>query len=507
VSSKNGVNYLLAHAATNHLKISTEGRLKKSILRTENLTKRFGSVTALSKADFSINEGEIRAIVGANGAGKSTFARILSGEIAPDDGDIYLNDQAVVFGSPKDSLDCGISMVPQDFGLIESMSVAENISLRAMQDSLVYRNSTSIHRAQRIFQSMSADISPEKIVDELSVSEKQLVAIAKALNTNSQIIIFDEPTSVLDSNSFTVIKRLLNNLRESGKSIIYVTHKLDEVFDVADSVSVFVHSEIALTSAVSDITKEDLYKYFNIAASSVDWTLPTDKSIPRLTVNNLTTKYLKDISFTVNAGESVGVVSDNHARSVELIKCVFGVNKKTSGTVTCNGKLLTRPSASVASNVGFIPEDRRHDGIFDLFRVFENISFLNFRKRSRLGILDQASLVLNAKKYIEALRIKCESVFQPIRHISGGNQQKVLLARWMSYDFDLLLLLEPTAGIDLGGKSEIHAIILELRSNGKSFLITSSDKRELERMCDKILVIKDGKIDKFTTTERYFSTN
>jgi len=481
--------------------------LKKNILRTENLTKSFGSVTALSKADFSINEGEIRAIVGANGAGKSTFAKILSGEITPDDGDVYLNDQPVVFSSPKDSLDCGISIVPQDFGLIESMSVAENISLRTMQNSLMYRNSTSIHRAQQIFQSMSADINPQKTVGELSVSEKQLVAIAKALNTKSQIIIFDEPTSVLDSNSFAVIKELLNNLRESGKSIIYVTHKLDEVFDVADSVSVFVHSKIVLTSAVSDITKEELFKYFNIAAPGVDQVLPSDKSVPRLIIRNLTTQYLEDVSFTVNAGESVGVVSDNHARSVELIKSVFGIIKKRSGTVALNDRLLTTPSVCVANKVGFIPEDRRHDGIFDLFRVFENISFLNFRTRSRWGFLDQASLVLNAKQYVEALRINCESVYQPIRHISGGNQQKVLLARWMSYDFDLLLLLEPTAGIDLGGKSEIHAIILKLRSNGKSFLITSSDKRELERMCDKILVIKNGKVDKFTTTERYFSPN
>lgn len=481
--------------------------MNRSILRTENLTKRFGSVTAVSQADFTINEGEIRAIIGANGAGKSTFVRILFGEITPDEGEVYLNDERVSFSSPKDALDYGISMVPQDFGLIETMSVAENISLRDTQYSVIYRNSTSIHRAQQIFQSMSADIDPEKIVNELSVSEKQLVAIAKALNTKSNVVIFDEPTSVLDSNSFVVIKKLLNDLRESGKSIIYVTHKLDEVFEVADSVSVFVDSRIVVTSAVSDIRKDDLFKYFNIAASVVDPKRPGDKSTPLLIVKNLTSQYLEDVSFTINVGESVGVVSDNHVRSVELIKSIFGVSKKKFGTVTLNGKLLTTPSVCVANNVGFIPEDRRHDGIFALFRVFENISFLNFQKTSRLGIFNRDSLVLNAKEYIEALRIKCKSVYQPIRQISGGNQQKVLLARWMSYDFDLLLLLEPTAGIDLGGKSEFHSIILKLRNNGKSFLITSSDKRELERMCDKILVIKDGKLKEFTTTEAYFSPN
>lgn len=481
--------------------------MKKSILRTKNLTKSFGSVTAVSNADFSIDEGEIRAIIGANGAGKSTFVRILFGEITPDQGEVYLHDEPVSFSSPKDALDYGISMVPQDFGLIETMSVAENISLRDTHSSVIYRNSTSIHRAQQIFQSMSAVIDPEEIVNQLSVSEKQLVAIAKALNTKSNIVIFDEPTSVLDSNSFVVIKKLLNDLRESGKSIIYVTHKLDEVFEVADSVTVFVDSKIVVTSAVSDIKKEDLFKYFNMATPVVDPVHQDDKSTPLLIVKNLTTQYLDDVSFTINVGESVGVVSDNHVRSVELIKSIFGVSKRKFGTVALNGKLLTTPSVCVANKVGFIPEDRRHDGIFALFRVFENISFLNFQKTSRLGIFNRESLVLNAKEYIEALRIKCKSVYQPISHISGGNQQKVLLARWMSYDFDLLLLLEPTAGIDLGGKSEFHSIILKLRNNGKSFLVTSSDKRELERMCDKILVIKDGKMKEFTTTEGYFSPN
>jgi ABC-type sugar transport system ATPase subunit len=479
----------------------------KNILRTKNLTKSFGSVTALSEADFSIEEGEIRAIIGANGAGKSTFVRILFGEIAPDQGGVYLQDEPVFFSSPKDALDCGISMVPQDFGLIETMSVAENISLRTTQGSSIYKNSTSIHRAKQILDSISADVDPQKIVTELSVSEKQLVAIAKALNTQSQLMIFDEPTSVLDSNSFGVIKDLLNQLKQSGKSIIYVTHKLDEVFDVADSVSVFVDSKIVLTSQVSELSKEDLFKYFNIAASIATPVSSSDKSRPLLIVNNLTTQFLKDVSFTLNAGESVGVISDNHARSVELIKSIFGVSKKTSGTVTLNGKRLTTPSVCVANKVGLIPEDRRHDGIFSLFRVFENISFLNFRRRSRLGFLDQGFLILNAKRYIDALRIKCKSVYQPVRHLSGGNQQKVLLARWMSYDFDLLLLLEPTAGIDLGGKSEIHDIILKLRTEGKSFLITSLDKRELERMCDRILVIREGRIKDFTTTERYFSRN
>jgi ABC-type sugar transport system ATPase subunit len=480
--------------------------LDDSILRTKDLSKSFGSVIALSKSDFSIKAGEIRAIVGSNGAGKSTFAKILSGEITPDGGNIYFNDRPVFFQSPRDSLDCGISMVPQDFGLIETMTVAENINLRSMKNSVLYRGSTAVDQSQTVLQSISADIDPQVCVEELSVSEKQLVAIAKALNTKSSIVIFDEPTSVLDSNSFVVIKQLLNKLKESGKAIIYVTHKLDEVFEVADSVSVFVNSKIVLTARVSDISKDDLFNYFNLATFAIDTSKPGDNSKPLLIVKNLTTEHLDNVSFTVNAGESVGVVSDSHVRSVDLIKSVYGINKRKSGVITFKGKFLTTPTVCVGNKVGFIPEDRRHDGIFSLFRIFENISFLNFQKASRWAVLDRTSLVFTAKQYIEALRIRGKSVFQPISHVSGGNQQKVLLARWMSFDFDLLLLLEPTSGIDLGGKSEIHAIVSKLRVEGKSFLITSSDKRELERMCNRILVIRSGKIEKNISTDLYFSS-
>jgi ABC-type sugar transport system ATPase subunit len=482
--------------------------LKESILRTTHLSKSYGSVKAVSNVDFSIEKGEIRAIVGSNGAGKSTFVKILYGEITPDEGAIYLDGKVVRFSSPKDALSSGISLVPQDFGLIEAMTVAENISLMDdTNNSIIYRESISNQRARHIFQNLAIDIDPGKIVGDLGVSEKQLVAIAKSLSVNSDIIIFDEPTSVLDANSFALIKNLLKELKSDGKAIIYVTHKLNEVFEIADSVSVFLEGEIVFTSQVDNIFEKDLLEYFSVNTFDPDSAVINNRSTPLLVVEDLTTQNLDNISFAVNTGESVGVVSNNHIESVELVKAIFGAVKKQNGEIRVRGELLTSPASCISNKVGFIPEDRRNDGIFYLFNVFENISILNFKKESRMGVVRRESLVRRTKDKIKTLRIKCESIYQPTAKLSGGNQQKVLLARWMANNFDLLLMLEPTAGIDLGGKADIHSIILGLKKNGKSFLVTSSDSRELEILCDKILYIVDGRIRKFITTAAYFSQN
>ncbi len=480
--------------------------MQNGVLRTQNVSKRYGSVLAVSKIDFSIDKGEIRAIVGGNGAGKSTFVKILFGGIVPDDGVIYLNGEPVRFKSPADALARGISLVPQDFGLIESMSVAENISLTdRVTNSTVYRASIANQRADKLFQRLSIAIDPTKKVDDLSVAEKQLVAIAKALSKDSEILIFDEPTSVLDANSFALIKNILSDLKKLGKSIIYVTHKLNEVFDVADSVSVFAGSKIVFTSDVLNLKKEDLLSHFNIAASSEVIKNFENNAPPLLVVKNLATQNIDNISFTVNAGESIGVVSDRHLESVELIKAIFGVVRRRSGAVTINNNILTSPSSCISNNVGFIPDDRWSEGLFRSFDIFENISILSFKNSTRFGVFRKSFLVQCAKEKIEKLRIKCESTYQSIADLSGGNQQKVMLARWMSRDLDLLLLLEPTAGIDVGGKSDIHSIILGLKYGGTSFLISSSDTRELEFICDKILLLASGKFVKFMPAPEYFS--
>jgi ribose transport system ATP-binding protein len=476
------------------------------VLHTVKLSKSYGEVKAVTDIDFSIRKGEIRAIIGANGAGKSTFVKLIYGEIIADSGSIYIKDKIVKFRNPSDALKNGISMVPQDFGLIESMSIAENLSLiNAGSSSIFYKKENANIQSEIILKKLSLAISPSKTVGELSVSEKQLISIAKALNTNSEIIIFDEPTSVLNINSFAVIKQIIADLKCAGKSIIYITHKLNEIFEIADSVSVFSDSKIVLTAEIKSIKKDDLLKFYSFSTNKKS--VKADVSIREslLVVENLFTQNLNSISFEVSKGESIGVMSNNYLEAVELATSVFGINNKKTGEVRLNGKVISSPYSAIKNKVGFIPEDRRKDGIFNQLNILDNVSILNFKPSSTFGVLNSNNLLLAANSKIQSLNIKCQSPFQSISELSGGNQQKVLFARWIAYDFELLILLEPTAGIDLGGKSDIHSIIEELKKCGKSFLIVSADLDELKIMSEKILSLENGKLQNITSSNKHFN--
>lgn len=405
-----------------------------------------------------------------------------------------------------DAIKGGISMVPQDFGLIESMSIAENLSLIKVDiNSIFYRNKNADLQTEIILKKLSINISPEKLVSELSVSEKQLVSIAKALNTNAEIIIFDEPTSVLNINSFTVIRQIISELKHAGKTIIYITHKLDEIFEIADTVSVFLDSKNVLTSDIKNIAKTDLLKFYNFSENKKNDKASVQVTESLLVADNIRTQNLNGISFEINKGESIGIISNNYLEAVELATTVFGLVDKKGGTVKLNNNIVFDPNSSIKNKVGFIPEDRRKDGVFSELNILDNISILNVKASSKFGIVNASKLLFNASSAIENLKIKCQSPFQSITELSGGNQQKVLLARWIAHDFELLILLEPTAGIDLGGKSEIHSIIGELKNNGKSFLIVSADLEELKIMSDKILILENGKLQNLKPSNEYFN--
>lgn len=460
---------------------------------------------AVSEVDFSVQQGEVRAIVGANGAGKSTFVKLLYGEVTADSGSIFIKNRIVSFTKPADALKNGIVLVPQDFGLVETMTIAENLSLiTSTYNSILYNKNDINIQTDNILKKLSFIVSPEKKISELTVAEKQLISIAKVLNTNCEIIIFDEPTSVLNINSFAIIKDIVKEMKQSGKTIIYITHKLEEVFEIADTVSVFLDSKLIHTTETNKINISDLLKFFNIPETkNIDRFNLDDQSL--LVVDNLSTENLDNISFRINRGESLGIISENYLDSIELAASIFGSKKKTNGFVKINDKLIFDPKSSIYNGVGFIPEDRRNEGIFDVFNVLDNISILNFKLNSKLGILRLSNLKESAKAKIKNLKIKCNSIFQSISELSGGNQQKVLIARWMAYDFELLIVLEPTAGIDMGGKAEIYSIIQNLLGLGKSFLFISSDEKELKILTDRIILLRNGKIQDIIQTKDYFN--
>lgn len=480
------------------------------VLHTEHLSKNYGPTRALADMNFSLEKGTVHALIGANGAGKSTFVKLLFGEVLPTSGKIFIREKEFKINSPGNAMKNKIAMVSQDFGLINTMTISENLAITntGFQPSVLYSPQKSRLNAEKILSQLSLHFDVNRMVGDLSVSEKQLVAIAKAFSVNSDILIFDEPTSVLDAAAFEKIKVLIKNLKEAGKSIIYITHRLNEVFEVADFVTVLKDGKTVLTSKTTEVSKSDLLNYFNIVAQSTQ-KLPTDKGqTPLYEVEKISTELLKNISFSIFTGEALGVISDNHTNVNELLQALYGTTEIISGSIRVNKVPINRsPAENVKLKVGFITEDRRTDGIFNNLDINENVGLMLFKKVSKMGVVKNQQITQNTKEKVEQLGIKCESIFQAASELSGGNQQKVLFARWMSYDFDLLILLEPTSGIDLGGKSEIHNIITDLKKSGKSFLIASSDADEVKSLCDRIIFLDNGLIKEIESSNQFSNNN
>jgi ABC-type sugar transport system ATPase subunit len=480
------------------------------VLHTEHLSKNYGPTNALADMNFSLEKGTVHALIGANGAGKSTFVKLLFGEILPTSGKIFIRDREFKINSPGNAMKNKIAMVSQDFGLINTMTIAENLAITntGYQASFLFSPQKSKLNAETILSHLFLHFDVNRLVGDLSVSEKQLVAIAKAFSVNSDILIFDEPTSVLDTTAFEKIKVLIKNLKGAGKSIIYITHRLNEVFEVADFVTVLKDGKTVLTSKTTEVSKTDLLNYFNITPQDIQKQQSDKSQTPLYEVDNISTASLSNISFSIFKGEAVGIISDNYSNATDLVKTLYGITKKKNGAIKKDGaEVNDSPSENVKVKIGFITEDRRADGIFNNLNINENIGLMQFRKASKMGIVKSQLIIENTKEKIEQLGIKCESIFQFASELSGGNQQKVLFARWMSYDFDLLILLEPTSGIDLGGKSEIHFIISELKKKGKSFLIVSSDSDEVKNLCDRSISLNDGFMNDSTITNQFPNKN
>lgn len=484
--------------------------MSELILHTEHLSKNYGSTKAVADINFALEKGTIHAIIGANGAGKSTFVKLLFGEVLPSSGRIFIRGREQKVDSPGNAMRNKIAMVSQDFGLINSMTIAENLSIINIgtQKSILFSPKKSKSNAAVILSHLSLQFDVTRLVGDLSVSEKQLVAIAKAFSVNSDILILDEPTSVLDSKAYEKIKELIKSLKAAGKSIIYITHKINEIFEIADFVTVLKDGKIVLTAKTEAVSKSDLLKYFNITTQELAHQISDKEKTLLFHVENISTATLHNISFSIFIGEALGIISDNFANVNELAKALYGITNITSGTIRINGVVVNGgPSENVKLKIGFITEDRRTDGIFNNLDINDNIGLMQFRKASKMGIVKNQLVVQNTKEKVEQLGIKCESIFQAASELSGGNQQKVLFARWMSYDFDLLILLEPTSGIDLGGKSEMHFIISELKKKGKSFLIVSSDLDEIRNLCDRVMFLDDCFINNSGITYQLSNSN
>lgn len=468
---------------------------EKIILSLENVTKRFGNVTALDKVSFDIYRGQVHGLVGENGAGKSTLMKILSGVYKKDEGRVIFEGKEMKVKRPLDSLTLGLSIIYQEFNLIESMSVGENIFLNRFHE--IGGMKKTHQEARKLLDSIGSKIDTYTPVEDLSVSEKQMVEICKALAFHSKLIIMDEPSTTLTNEEMNRLIRIIEDLRAKGITIIYISHKLDEIFRLCDRVTIMRDGQVIDTKETKDLGRAEMISKMVGRTIENEYPPRADKvGETILEVKHLNSKKLHDISFTAKRGEILGLVGLVGAGRTETVRGIFGADKLHSGEVWLEGKKLNikDPLDAKRCGFGFVTEDRKGQGLLLNFDVGTNISMASFEHFTDKGILNKAKEKEIIDKQIKALGVKTPSPAEKIRNLSGGNQQKCLIARWLERNPKVLIMDEPTRGIDVGAKYEIYVLMKEIAEAGGTILMISSELPEVLNMSNRVYVLRDGQI-------------
>ena len=474
------------------------------ICRIKNITKEFPGVRALNNVSFDIKRGEIHAIIGENGAGKSTLMNILSGVYQQTSGELEFNDEIVRFTSTKMARQKGISMIHQELSLAQHMTVAENVFQGRMLKNklgLVDRR-TMCEQTKEALEKLGAGyINANEMVSALGISQKQLVEIAKAISTNAKLLIMDEPTAALTTKEIEFLLNVMKGLREDGVSILFITHKLEEVLAVADTISVLRDGEYITcldpkTTTMPEMIQHMVGRKSNIESNRVF--MDESSSAPVvLEVRNLSVPgRVSNVSFQLRKGEVLGLTGLVGAGRSELLNAIFGYYGQVNGEILLNGKRVVIKSCAdaISKGIGLVPENRKEAGLFLKMAVRDNMVLVYARTHSKGPLMNMKSTTSLAEEYVKKISIKTPGIMQKIVNLSGGNQQKVIIARWLLQQPDILMLDEPTHGIDVGAKEEIYALINEIAKQGISVILLSSELPEILRMSDRIMVMHRGKL-------------
>lgn len=473
--------------------------MREQSLRFSGIGKNFPGVRALSDISFEVRPGSVHALMGENGAGKSTLLKILGGAYQPSVGSLELGGQTMVFKSAAESIGSGVAVIHQELHLVPEMSVAENLLLGHMPARFgLVDHAAMLRRARELLAGLADEIDPRQRLGSLSLGQRQLVEIAKAMSRNAHVIAFDEPTSSLSAREIYRLMAIIAKLRDEGRVVLYVSHRMEEIFRICDAVTVFkdgryvrtfddmaelTHDQLVTCMVGRDI--QDIYNY-----------RPRPQQGEALRVDSLLGPGLQaPISFSVAKGEVLGFFGLVGAGRTELLRLLSGLTASKSGRLTLDGQALTlgNPRDAIAAGILLCPEDRKKEGIVPLASVAENINIGARDRHLTLGCLVQGRWEReNAARQIKALNIKTPSAEQPIMYLSGGNQQKAILGRWLSMPMKVLLLDEPTRGIDIGAKAEIYQIIHGLAADGIAVIVVSSDLMEVIGISDRILVMSEG---------------
>lgn len=477
---------------------SPSGTDSREVLRVEGLVKRFPGVVALGGVSFSLRSGEVHVLLGENGAGKSTLIKCLAGVHQPDEGQIFVDDKPVRITRTAESEALGIATIHQEFNLVPQLSVAENVMLGRQPRRLgVIDKSALRDAAVKALATVGLSIDPWTPVSKLGVARQQLVEIAKALSLDARILIMDEPTAALTDTEVDRLLELMDELRSRGVAIIFISHHLDEIRRIGDRVTVLRDGQSVETVPASTETDELIRLMVGRSIEAQYPRVRGEVGDVVLRVTDLTAPgKFEDINLTVRAGEVVGLAGLVGAGRTEVLRAIFGADHHTTGTVEVNGRQAPRSGVggAIALGVGLVPEDRKAQGLVLGASVAENLSLVQMGPTSRAGLVDRPKLNGYVKQAIDSLRIKTASPQTTVRTLSGGNQQKVVMGKWLVSDPAVLLLDEPTRGVDVGAKVEIYHLINELTASGRGVLMVSSDLPEVIGMCDRILVMSQGRI-------------
>jgi ABC-type sugar transport system ATPase subunit len=469
----------------------------KLLIRMQGMTKKFTGVTALDHVDFELRPGEVHALIGENGAGKSTLVKILAGAYQPDGGTIEVNGQPVNIVNPQTSQQLGIAFIFQELSVVNGLSVAENIMIgQEPKKGLFYDFQAGRKGARQVLAQIGFEhLNPDETVKNLSVAEKQGVMIAKALYLKANVVVMDEATSSLDGDEVDDLFEVIRNLRSQGKSIIYVSHRMSEVFQIADRVTVFKDGKKVGTENIKDVTERDLVRM--MVGRQVNVRFPPKSRKPGkvvLKIENLENQNLRGISLELREGEVLAIGGLVGSGRTELLRAIFGVDKVWDGKVTCEGRNspITSAKQAIEAGIALVPEDRLNQGIVARQTVSTNLAMI-WTQFPQLHRQEEKEATL-ASRLVDQLQIKTPSIQQVIAYLSGGNQQKVVVAKWLAVRSKVMLLDEPTRGIDVGAKLEMYNLIDQLAHQGMAVILVSSELPEVCGMADRILVMRGGRI-------------
>lgn len=479
------------------------------LLEMVDIQKTFPGVKALDGVELKVRKGTVHALMGENGAGKSTLMKCLFGIYNKDAGKIFLDGKEVSFTSSKHALDNGVSMVHQELNQVQSTRIMDNIWLGRFPMKGLFIDEVKMYKdTLEIFKTLGIDLDPRRKIGDMQVSEKQMVEIAKAVSYDSKILVMDEPTSSLTEKEVNHLFNIIRSLKARGVGVVYISHKMEELDQIADDVTVFRDGKWIATRAVGEISTDEIINL--MVGRDLTHRFPPKTNVPTdviLEVENLTAKYqpsINDVSFELRHGEILGVAGLVGSKRTDVLESIFGIRTVESGTIKLHGHKISNrnPRRAIANGFAMITEERRETGIFAELDIKFNATLANIDQYQKKSVLlDNVHMIKDSEWVVDSMRVKTPTLATKIRSLSGGNQQKVIVGRWLLTEPEILLMDEPTRGIDVGAKYEIYQLMIDLANNGKGVIMVSSELPELLGVSDRILVMSDGRVAGIVNTK------